>query len=150
MQRSWTCVPDYTPTAMAEQAERLKGFQQRLAAIDDSHWPVSERVDYMLVLAEMRGLEQARSNPRLQRDAVRARNATDKFLAWLEEIEAKLPAHGGIGREEYDWYLKHVLLFPYTWEEMRVIAQREYERSLTFLKIEEHRHHGAPMIETMR
>ena len=40
-----------------------------------------------------------------------------------------------------------MLLFPYTWEEMRVIAQREYERSLTFLKIEEHRHHGAPMIE---
>ena len=50
-------VPDYTPAAMAEQAQRLKGFQQRLRAIDDSHWPVSERVDYMLVLAEMRGLE---------------------------------------------------------------------------------------------
>ncbi len=232
-------VPDYTPAAMTEQAERLKGFQQRLAAIDESRWPVSERVDYMVVLAEMRGLEfqhrvmrpwqrdpafystthlgfgpkiygamsipklplsaedaakyrvklaavpkileqarsnltdtrgdlarlaigqkriernvydqlardLARSNPRLQREALRARDATDKFLAWLEEIEAKLPAHGGIGREQYDWYLKHVLLFPYTWEEMRVIAQREYERSLTFLKIEEHRHHGAPMIE---
>ena len=224
---------------MAEQAARLKGFQQRLAAIDDSQWPVSERVDYMLVLAEMRGLEfqhrvsrpwqrdpafysttnlgfgpkihgamaipklplsaedaasyrvklaavpkileqarsnltdargdlarlaivqkkiernvydqlardLARSNPSLRREAVRARDATDKFLAWLEQTEAQLPPHGGIGREEYDWYLKHVLLFPYTWEEMRVIAQREYERSLTFLKIEEHRHRGAPMIE---
>ncbi len=232
-------VPDYTPAAMTERAALLKGFQQRLAAIDDSQWPVSERVDYMLVLAEMRGLEfqhrvsrpwqrdpafystthlgfgpkihgamaipklplsaedaasyrsklaavpkileqarsnltdargdlarlaivqkkiernvydqlardLARSNPPLRREAVRARDATDKFLAWLEQTHANLPAHGGIGREEYDWYLKHVLLFPYTWEEMRVIAQREYERSLTFLKIEEHRHHGAPMIE---
>jgi hypothetical protein len=237
--RSNDGVPDYTAAAMAEQAARLKEFQQRLAAIDDSQWPVSERVDYMLVLAEMRGLEfqhrvsrpwqrdpafystthlgfgpkihgamalpklplsaedaasyrvklatvpkileqarsnltdargdlarlaivqkkiernvydqlardLARSNPSLRREAVRARDATDKFLAWLEQTEATLPPHGGIGREEYDWYLKYVLLFPYTWEEMRVIAQREYERSLTFLKIEEHRHHGAPMIE---
>lgn len=220
-------VPDYTPAAMAEQAQGLRALVQRLAAIDDSQWPISQRVDYMLVLAEMRGLEfqhrvmrpwqrdpafysttnlgfgpkihgamaipklplsaqdaanyrvklaavpkileqarrnltdtrgdlarlaivqkriernvydqlahdLARSNPRLQREAARARDATGKFLAWLEEIEAQLPAHGGIGREEYDWYLKHVLLFPYTWEEMRVIAQREYERSLTFLKI---------------
>src|ERR1043165_9425815 len=44
-------VPDYTPAAMATQAERLKGFMQRLVAIDDSQWPVSQRVDYMIVLA---------------------------------------------------------------------------------------------------
>jgi hypothetical protein len=43
-------VPDYTAAAMTEQAARLKVFQQRLAAIDDSQWPVSERVDYMYVL----------------------------------------------------------------------------------------------------
>lgn len=232
-------VPDYTAAAMAQQAEDLKGFMQRLAAIDDSQWPVSQRVDYMIVLAEMRGLEfqhrvvrpwqrdpafysttnlgfgpkiqgamsipklplskedaatyrvklaavpkileqargnltdargdlarlaivqkqiernvydqlardLAKSNPQLQREAARARDATDKFLGWLKQTEAQLPPHAGIGREDYDWYLKHVLLFPYTWEEMRVIAQREYERSLAFLKIEEHRHHGAPMIE---
>jgi uncharacterized protein (DUF885 family) len=232
-------VPDYTAAAMAQQAKELQGFMQRLAAIDDSQWPVSQRVDYMIVLAEMRGLEfqhrvvrpwqrdpafysttdlgfgpkihgamsipklplskqdaaayrvklaavpkileqarsnltdargdlarlaivqkqiernvydqlardLARSNPQLQREAARARDATDKFLGWLQETEAQLPPHAGIGREDYDWYLKHVLLFPYTWEEMRVIAQREYERSLTFLKIEEHRHRGAPMIE---
>jgi uncharacterized protein (DUF885 family) len=232
-------VPDYTAAAMAQQAEDLKGFMQRLAAIDDSQWPVSQRVDYMIVLAEMRGLEfqhrvvrpwqrdpafysttnlgfgpkihgamsipklplsrqdaaayrvklaavpqileqargnltdargdlarlaivqkqiernvydqlardLARSNPQLQREAARARDATDKFLEWLKQTESQLPPHAGIGREDYDWYLKHVLLFPYTWEEMRVIAQREYERSLAFLKIEEHRHHGAPMIE---
>lgn len=232
-------VPDYTAAAMATQAEQLKELQQRLAAIDDSRWPVSQRVDYMVVLAEMRGLEfqhrvlrpwqrdpgfysttnlgfgpkihgamripklpisaeeaakfrtqlaavpaildQARRNltdprgdlarlaivqkgieknvydqlaadlarhhPRLQADARRARDATAKFIAWLESIQATLPAHGGIGREDYDWYLRHVLLFPYTWEDMRVIGQREYERSIAFLKFEEHRHRGMPMIE---
>jgi len=232
-------VPDYTASAMSAQAEELKGFRQRLAAIDDSHWPVSQRVDYMLVLAEMRGLEfqhrvirpwqrdpafysttslgfgpkidgamslpklpipaqdvekvraklaavpaileqargnltdtrgdlarlaivqkgieqnvydklatdLARSQPRVAREARRASAATAKFNAWLQSIQATLPAKAGIGREEYDWYLRNVLLFPYTWEEMRVIAEREYERSLVFLKIEEHRHHGMPMIE---
>jgi len=232
-------VPDYTAAAMAAQAEQLKVFRQRLAAIDDSHWPVSQRVDYMLVLAEMRGLEfhhrvirpwqrdpafysttslgfgpkiegamkipklplpakdvekvraqlaavpaileQARTNltdargdlarlaivqkgieknvydklasdlaksqPSVAREARRASEATAKFRAWLQSIEATLPAKAGIGREEYDWYLRYVLLFPYTWEEMRIISEREYERSMVFLKLEEHRHRDIPMIE---
>ena len=53
---------------------------------------------------------------------------------------------GGIGKEHYDYYLKHVLLFPYTWDEMRIISEREYERSIAFLKIEEHEHRALPMI----
>ncbi|NWN33740.1 hypothetical protein GY663_31675, partial [Klebsiella michiganensis] len=35
----------------------LQRFEARLAAIDDSAWPIPQRVDYMVVLAEMRGLE---------------------------------------------------------------------------------------------
>ncbi|MCG6116362.1 MAG: DUF885 family protein, partial [Mesorhizobium sp.] len=50
-------LPDYSAAAMARQYEGLRAFQARLKAIDDSSWPVSERVDYMVVLAEMRGLE---------------------------------------------------------------------------------------------
>ncbi len=232
-------VPDYSPAAMSRQLAQLQTFKQRLAAIDDTGWPIPRRVDYMLVLAEMRGLEfqlrvvrpwerdpafyrttdlgfgpkmagamkipelplqgtevanlkrkldavarafaQAWTNltdprgdlarlgivqktiernhygqlardlaihhPRLVRSAERERDATASFLQWLESIQGRLPAHGGIGKEAYDWYLRYVLLFPYTWEEMRVIGEREYERSMVFLKIEEHRHRGQPMIE---
>ncbi|QBQ48315.1 hypothetical protein [Brevundimonas naejangsanensis] len=50
-------VPDYTPLAMERQLDALEALKARLEAIDDSRWPVSERADYMLVLAEMRGLE---------------------------------------------------------------------------------------------
>ncbi|MGB3847542.1 MAG: hypothetical protein WA940_16850, partial [Sphingopyxis sp.] len=50
-------VPDYSPAAMAKQKAGLEAFQARLKAIDDSGWPVAQRVDYMVVLAEMRGLE---------------------------------------------------------------------------------------------
>ncbi|UNK80379.1 DUF885 domain-containing protein [Sphingopyxis granuli] len=235
-------VPDYSPPAMARQYEELKRFQARLAAIDDSGWPVSERVDYMVVLAEMRGLEfqhrvvqpwkrdpafysttnlgfgpkmhgaiaipklplpkdklaeftarlnavpealrQARVNlteprgdlarlaiaqkqvevnvygelaaraaqvqPALVAPAKRAQAAAAEFKAWLESIEAGLPAHGGVGRDNYAWYLKNVLLLPYTPEDIAVIGEREYQRQVAFLKIEEHRNRNIAMPEPVQ
>jgi hypothetical protein len=50
-------APDYTPAAMAKQAEALKTWQARLAAINPSGWPVAQQVDYHLVRAEMNGLD---------------------------------------------------------------------------------------------
>lgn len=235
-------VPDYTPAAMQRQADRLAGLQQRLRTIDDSAWPIAERVDYMVVLAEMRGLEfqhrvmqpwkrdpafysttnlgfgpkmhgafgipelplkgealarfkasleavpvalrQARVNltdprgdlarlaivqkqveinvfaelaaraaqvqPELVPPARRAEAAAAEFKAWLESIEAGLPAHGGVGKENYAWYLKNVLLLPYTPEEVETIGEREYQRQVAFLKIEEHRNRAIPMPEPVQ
>jgi hypothetical protein len=232
-------VPDYRPAAMQARFDALGALRKRLDAIDDSQWPVPRRVDYMLVLAEMRGLEfqhrvlrpwardpafysttnlgfgpkmhgamaiprlpladeeierlqrglaavpeilrQARANlveargdlarlgivqKRIERNvydrlatdlaghhpglvpaAEQARDAAAGFLAWLEDIEATLPAHGGVGLDEYNWFLRYVMLFPYTWEDMLVIGEREYQRSMVFLKLEEHRHRALPMIE---
>lgn len=48
---------DYSASAMAKQHRDLKMYQQRLAAIDTSSWPVAQRVDYHLVKAEMNGLD---------------------------------------------------------------------------------------------
>ena len=50
-------VPDYSAAAMEKQYRELKTYQNRLAAIDPSSWPVSEPVDYHLVRAEMNRLE---------------------------------------------------------------------------------------------
>jgi hypothetical protein len=50
-------VPDYTAAAMAKQRLGLRGFQDRLAAINPSSWPVSQQVDYHIVRAEMNGLD---------------------------------------------------------------------------------------------
>ena len=50
-------IPDYSGAAMAEQAGGLALFQQRLASMDISAWPVPEQVDYHIVRAEMNGLE---------------------------------------------------------------------------------------------
>lgn len=235
-------VPDYSPGAMVRHYAGLKTFEARLKAIDDSGWPIARRADYMVVLAEMRGLEfqhrvvqpwkhdpafysttnlgfgpkmhgalaipelplapdelaafkarleavpealrQARVNltdprgdlarlgiaqkqvevnvygelaaraakvqPALVAPAKRAQAAAAGFKAWLESIEAGLPAHGGVGRENYAWYLKNVLLLPYTPEEIAVIGEREYQRQIAFLKIEEHRNRGIAMPEPVQ
>jgi len=50
-------VPDYSADAMTEQHLELKEYQNRLAAIDPSSWPVSQQVDYHIVWAEMNGLD---------------------------------------------------------------------------------------------
>ena len=50
-------VPDYTADAMAAQAGELPHFQQRVAAIDASRWPIPQQVDWYVVRAEMNGLE---------------------------------------------------------------------------------------------
>jgi uncharacterized protein (DUF885 family) len=231
-------LPDYSAAAMAAQHASLGALRERLDAIDDRAWPIPRRADYMLVLAEMRGLDfmhrvmrpwerdpafysstnlgfgpkmhGAMSIPSLPiepeaRDALAAklaavpelyrqarRNLTDArgdlarlgivqkrievnvftrladdlaatdaelaglsrdaaaaaagFMAWLEEIEATLPPHGGVGRAAYDWYLNKVMLFPYDWESLLTLAEREYQRALVFLKLEEHRNRDIPMI----
>lgn len=50
-------VPDYTVPAMERQHRELAGYQQRLAAIDITGWPVEKQIDSLLVGAEMNGLD---------------------------------------------------------------------------------------------
>jgi hypothetical protein len=50
-------VPDYTAAAMEKQRADLKDYQERLAAMDPSSWPVSQQIDYHIVRAEMNGLD---------------------------------------------------------------------------------------------
>src|SRR5580765_1394780 len=50
-------APDYTPEAMARKQTELAAYQARWSAIDASHWPIAQQVDYQLVRAEMNGLD---------------------------------------------------------------------------------------------
>jgi len=59
--------------------------------------------------------------------------AIDDFQGWLEDNRGRMAAPAGVGIENYNWYLKNVYLFPYTWEECRAIVQRELERSQEYL-----------------
>ena len=50
-------APDYTAPAIAMRQAGLAQYQVRLAAIDDSSWPLEQKIDYELVRAQMNGLD---------------------------------------------------------------------------------------------
>jgi hypothetical protein len=80
----------------------------------------------------------------LKADIERARQATDAFAAWLD---AQMPSkHGpsGVGIENYDWYLEHVQLVPYSWRDEVALMTRELGRARAFLLLEEQRNAGLP------
>jgi hypothetical protein len=74
----------------------------------------------------------------------RARAATDSFATWLA---AKIPTKtgpSGIGVANYDWYLKHVQLVPYTWADEVRMMERELARARSSLALAEQRNRGLP------
>ncbi len=88
-----------------------------------------------------------KDHPDLIPDIDRAKAAVDEFRAWLEEKYKDMTALSGIGVENYNWYMKNVHLWPYTWEDQLVIMNRELERSIAFLKLEENRNRHLPPLE---
>ena len=76
-----------------------------------------------------------------------AQDAVINYGKWLDANKSRMTAPAGIGVEHYNWYLKNVHLFPYTWEECQLIVEHEYSRIITFLKLEEQRNRDLPPLE---
>jgi hypothetical protein len=73
----------------------------------------------------------------LKSDIARAKEATDGFVEWLEAEAPSRTASSGIGVENYDWYLSHVQLVPYTWQQEVALMESELARANSFLAVEE-------------
>ncbi len=86
-------------------------------------------------------------HPELIADIKQAKAAVKDFTAWLEEKQKNMTAPSGIGIENYNWYMKNVHLWPYTWEDQLVILQRELDRALACLKLEENRNRNLPQLK---
>lgn len=80
--------------------------------------------------------------------ADKARDAVKDFKSWLEEKHAVMEqTQDGIGVEKFNWYMKHVHLVPFDWQEQVDICRRELERSWAALKLEEVRNRDLPPLE---
>ncbi len=75
----------------------------------------------------------------LRAEVERARASTDEFAAWLDAEAPSKTDPSGIGRDNYDWYLRNVLLLPYTWQDEVTLMERELARALSSLALEEQR-----------
>lgn len=80
----------------------------------------------------------------LQSSVDRARAATDSFATWLDARAATKTGASGVGIGNYNWYLKNVMLVPYTWADEVLIMQRELARAHAFLALEEVRNAKLP------
>jgi len=73
-----------------------------------------------------------------------ARAATDNFAAWLRTEAPKKTGPSGIGKEQYTWYLRNVLLAPLSWDDEVTILRRELARGHASLRLEENRNRQLP------
>jgi len=86
-------------------------------------------------------------HPELVPDVEGARAAVDDFRAWLERELPGKRGPSGVGRENYDWYLKHVYRVPYTWQDELRLMERELARSTAHLALEEHANRALAPLE---
>lgn len=80
----------------------------------------------------------------LQEAIAKARTATTEFVAWLEAQAPSKTGPSGIGKDNYTWMLQNVHLLPLTWEDERMILERELARAWSSLALEEQRNRNAP------
>ncbi len=96
--------------------------------------------------------EKTAGSGRILKNAIHAaREATVRFVAWLDAQAPSKNGPSGIGRENYSWSLRNVHLVPMTWEEEVDLLKRELARSHAALKLEEARNANLPplpVIET--
>lgn len=110
-------------------------------------WRVGARKKAGEVIALDRLAGRLATDPDLVAITRQARAAAEDFRQWLESRISSLKGPSGIGKAEFDWYQKNVHLVPYTWEEQYLLARRELDRSLAFLKLEEHRNRKLPALK---
>lgn len=82
----------------------------------------------------------------LRRAIAAAKAATDDFAAWVAAEAPKKTLPAGVGKDNYNWYLRHVALIPYDWDAQAALLQRELDRAIASLRLEEVRNRALPPI----
>jgi hypothetical protein len=93
------------------------------------------------------GERVAGTSPELDTAITAAREATDAFREWLEELAPSKTGPSGIGKDNYTWYMRNVHLVPYSWEEQVTLMRRELARAHASLRLEENRNRDLPELE---
>ena len=122
----------YGDRAFNEQAEVLAKLEDGTLVLND--------------LGGKRPASLAGTSPALRAAVHSARLATEGFATWIKVEAPKRVGPSGIGKANYNWYLTNVLLSPYDYDAQLVLLQRELDRSLASLRLEEVRNRGLPPI----
>ncbi len=120
----------YGDRAFLEQAETLAALETGKLVMNDLGGPRRAILDG--------------ASPALHKAVRDARLATEQFAAWIKTEAPRRTGPSGVGKANYNWYLTNVLLSPYDFDAQKVLLQRELDRSLASLRLEEVRNRAAP------
>jgi uncharacterized protein (DUF885 family) len=73
--------------------------------------------------------------------------ALEAYRAWLQQHLQGMPENAAAGRANYEFFLSHVALIPYTPEQLLAISRQEWERAVTFEQLEKQRNQGLPELK---
>jgi hypothetical protein len=88
--------------------------------------------------------------PALVADIERSLAALRAYREWLIANRASMNGRAGVGRANLDWYLRNVLLMPYSSRDALALGQRELERFGSFHALERHRNRKLPELTPAR
>jgi len=93
-------------------------------------------------------LERARSQQPELVDAIEVtKRSVVAFRDWLVENRPSMTAPAGVGKDRFDWYLKHVKLMPYDSAQIVTLGLRELDRLWSVQALEQHRNRDLPRLE---
>jgi hypothetical protein len=97
------------------------------------------------------GLDRVtRQHPDLASAAAAANASVRGYLDWLTANRDAMTEPAGVGLDNYNWLLKNVYLFPYTWEESRTIVHMEDNRVVALLRLEQNRNRDVPALQPVQ
>lgn len=85
--------------------------------------------------------------PDLVDDIAAALDSVTGFHSWLTENRESMTGQGGVGRDYFNWYLKHVKLMPYDTDQIVTLGIRELDRLWSVYALEQHRNRNLPVID---
>lgn len=91
--------------------------------------------------------QDASQYPELEPLIKGSNDAMDHYLHWLKENQYLMKEPPGVGKDHYNWALKNVYLFPYTWQECLSIVELEDNRVITFRELEKNRNRKLPLLK---
>lgn len=78
--------------------------------------------------------------------ALQAAEQLMKFGRWLEQNREKMIGKFYIGKDLVNWYLSHIFLMPYNFDQLILMAESERARAICYLQFELHKNRNLPPI----
>ncbi len=87
------------------------------------------------------------AQPELVADLEAAKRAAVELEAHLKANQGRWTAPAGVGKANFNWYLKNVKLLPYNTDDLLVLGARETERLWAQHALEKHRNRNLPELK---